>query len=66
MPKLKSILSRVILGESRQKEDDLDYLCAGFRRFMIESHYLGRDDDDSNSITSFSTTAAADNLLSGG
>lgn len=67
MPKFKSIISRVILGESKQKDDGLDYLCAGFERYMIELPSLarpGRDDDDNdgNSITSFSTTATADDL----
>lgn len=51
MPKFKNILSRVFLADSRQKEDDLDYLCAGFGRFMLESHpvlYPGRDENDDN------------------
>lgn len=65
MPKFNSILARVILGESRQTEAGLDYLCAGFERYLIEppQSYQARDDDDNNnSITSFSTTATADNL----
>lgn len=70
MPKFKNILSRVILGESKQKEDGLDYLCTGFERHVKESPslmYPGRDDDeDSNSVSSFSTTATADNLTGTG
>lgn len=72
MPKFKNILSRVILGESRQKEDGLDYLCTRFERHVKESPSLtyplaGRDDDeDSNSVSSFSTTATADNLTGTG
>lgn len=65
MPNFNSILARVILGESRQTEAGVDYLCAGFKRYLTEppqSYQARDDDDDDNSITSFSTTATADNL----
>lgn len=70
MPKLKSILSRVIMGEARQKEDSLDFLCASSERHASElpsPAYLGtasdcHGEDDNCSITSISTTTTADNL----
>lgn len=68
--KLKSIISRVVLGESRRDEDYLNYLCTGSQRklhFHAYSTIIGRTlidndsahDDDGYSI---STTATGDDL----
>lgn len=57
------------MGKSRKKKDGLDYFCSGFERFIFESYphvHCGRsgedDDYDKSSISSFSTTATADDL----
>lgn len=75
MPKFKpkKILSRVILGKSKQEEGDRDYLHAGFETYFSKSHeheHNGRTvddvDDDSSSAHSFSTTATANDLPGAG
>lgn len=70
--KLKSVVSRVILGETWREGDSLDHLYAWFETPEPHSHeHTGRilDDDeadDGNSINSFSTTATASNLPGAG
>lgn len=69
MPKLKpkKILSRVLRGKSRKRKDAVDYLSSGFEHYLLgldSQPSIGSDNDDTDgrSITSFSTTATADNL----
>lgn len=71
--KLKSILSRVILGESWRERDSSDYLLhgAGFEYGSADSHSRSasdddNEDDDRSSANSFSTTATTGNLPGAG
>lgn len=64
----------MILGESWREQDSPDYLCAEFgHKVESYSHEHGgsvedgdNEDDDANSINSFSTTATASNLPGAG
>lgn len=62
--KPKKFLMRVLRGKSREEEDAMDYLCAGFKRFLLEPHShatIREDDDDGDSMISILTMETIDN-----
>lgn len=66
MPKFKpkNILCRVLYGKSRKKEDAMDYLSAGFERYLLGRQSLANsreEDDDGESMISISTMETIDN-----